>query len=351
MSSFHPGVLDNLKISHEVIANIREIGEGKGKQELFSAKSPEILENLRQVAIIESTESSNRLEGITVPRTVLEKIVRDDKEPFVGNRSEGEIAGYKNVLQLIHERHENIDITINVILQFYRDLFRFVPASSGGEWKRSDNSITERRPDGSTFVRFQPTPAWRTSDAMASLHRSYAEACESEADALILVALYILDFLCIHPFSDGNGRMIRLLTVLLLYREEYDVGRYISIEKIIENTKSTYYETLYNSSQGWHESKHDPMPWVSYFLSIIRRAYADLSERVGDFRGARGVKTQLVLQAIEQYIGDFSISELHQRCPTVGWDMLRLVIRNQRDKGNVEAIGRGRGARWRKTGN
>jgi Fic family protein len=219
MSSFSPAVLDNLRFAHDVISAIRAIGEGKGKQDLFKERAPELLENLRQVAIVESTESSNRLEGITLPRTAIEVLVRRNKEPQPGNRSEGEIADYRNVLQLIHERHEYMEPTPNLVLQLHRDLFRFSGTTNAGQWKMTDNLITERRPDGSRFVRFSPTPAWRTAEAIDELHRAFAAAGDSEVDALILVALYLLDFLCIHPFSDGNGRMVRLLTVLLLYRE------------------------------------------------------------------------------------------------------------------------------------
>ncbi len=184
-------------------------------------------------------------------------------------RSEAEIAGYRNVLNLIHERHEFMELTPNVLLQLHRDLFRFAGATNTGGWKTTDNLITEKRPDGTSVVRFEPTPAWRTPEAMDELHRDFATAGESEVDALILVALYALDFLCIHPFSDGNGRMVRLLTVLLLYHEDYEVARYISLERLIEQTKESYYETLYRSSQGWHEEKHNPMPWVNYFLAML----------------------------------------------------------------------------------
>jgi hypothetical protein len=165
---------------------------------------------------------------------------------------------------------------------------------------------------------------------------------------MILIALYVLDFLCIHPFLDGNGRMIRLLTVLLLYREEYEVARYISLERLIEQTKESYYDTLYRASQGWHTSTHDPMPWVAYFLGIVRAAYDEFVRDIGELRDGRGMKTQLVLQALSQMIGDFSVSELHQRCPSVGWDMVRHVLRSERDAGRIKATGRGRGARWQK---
>jgi Fic family protein len=348
MTSFVPNVLERLHFTHHVIAAIREIGEGKGKQELFKERAPEILENLRQVAIIESTESSNRLEGITLPRTALERLVLENQDPRSESRSEGEIAGYRNVLRLIHERHQFMELTPNLLLQLHRDLFRFVGGARSGEWKATDNLITEQRADGSRFVRFTPVPAWQTPTAVQKLHEQFEEAAETDVDAMILIALYILDFLCIHPFADGNGRMVRLLTVLLLYREEYDVVRYISLERLIERTKTSYYDTLYQSSQGWHESRHDPMPWISYFLSVVKAAYEEFSDQVGELREGRGLKTQLVLQAVEQSIGDFSISELHERCPTVGWDMLRHVLRREREAGRLQVVGRGRAARWRK---
>lgn len=348
MSSFSNIVLDNLRLTHDVVAAVRGIAEGKGKQDLFKERAPDVLENLRQVAIIESTESSNRLEGITLPRTAIEVLVRRNEEPRAGNRPEGEIAGYRSVLQLIHERHEYMELTPNLVLQLHRDLFRFSGTGNAGRWKITDNVITEKHPSGSSVVRFSPTLAWQTSEAMDRLQREFAVAGDTEIDPVILVALYVLDFLCIHPFSDGNGRMARLLTVLLLYREEYEVARYISLERLIEQTKESYYETLYRASQGWHQSAHDPMPWVSYFLGVVHAAYDEFARDVGELRGGRGMKTQLVLQAMEQMIGDFSISELHQHCPSVGWDMLRHVLRGERDAGRVQAIGRGRGARWRR---
>jgi Fic family protein len=347
VTSFASNALANLRLGHDVIASIRAIGEGKGKQDLFKERAPEVLENLRQVAIIESTESSNRLEGVTAPRSAIERLVLRGEEPRPDNRSEGEIAGYRSVLSLIHERHEHMEFTPNLLRQLHRDLFKFTGVSAG-DWKTTDNLISERRPDGSTLVRFQPTPAWQTPEAMVTLHRDFVAAGGTDVDALILIALYILDFLCIHPFSDGNGRMARLITVLLLYREEYEVGRYISIERLIESTRESYYDTLYRSSQGWHDCKHDPSPWVAYLLSVFRAAYEEFARDVGELRAGRGMKTQLVLQAIAQMVGDFSISELHERCPSVGWDMVRYVLRNERDAGRLQPIGRGRGSRWRK---
>lgn len=351
MTSFAPNVLDSLRLPHDVVSAIRAIGEGKGKQDLFKERAPDVLENLCQIAIIESTESSNRLEGIIASRAAIERLVRCNEDPQPANRSEGEIAGYRYVLGLIHERHDYMDFTPSLVLQLHRDLLKFTGEGAAGDWKKADNVISERHPDGAVFVRFTPTPAWKTSEAMARLHREFATAGDTDVDPLILIALYILDFLCIHPFSDGNGRMVRLLTVLLLYREDYEVARYVSLERLIERTKSSYYETLYSSSQGWHDSRHDPGPWVAYFLGIVRAAYDEFARNVGDIKDGRGVKTQLVLQAIAQTVGDFSISELHERCPSVGWDMVRHVLRIERDAGRLEVVGKGRGARWRKIEN
>jgi hypothetical protein len=204
VSSFAPSALDNLRLGHDIVAAIRAIGEGKGRQDLYKERAPEVLENLRQVAIVESTESSNRLEGVTLPRTAIELLVRRNAEPQAGNRSQGEIAGYRNVLQLIHERHEHMELTPSLVLQLHRDLFKFTGSGAAGRWKVADNLITEKRPDGSAFVRFTPTPAWRTSEAMETLHRNFAAAGDSDIDPLILTALYVLDPL--HPSLLGRQR-------------------------------------------------------------------------------------------------------------------------------------------------
>lgn len=345
MPSFAPDFLDRLVITHDVASTLRAIGEGKGQQDLFRERAPDLLENLRRTAMIESTESSNRLEGVIVPQTVLDRIVMKNADPEPANRSQGEIAGYRNVLSTIHESHEGMALSPNLLLQLHRDLFRFAPGQ-GGSWKAGDNQITERRPDGTVFIRFQPVSAWRTPEATSELHRDFRSAAASVVDPLILVALYILDFLCIHPFSDGNGRLARLLTVYLLYSEEYEVVRYISLERIIEETRETYYRTLYTSSVGWHQNEHDPMPWVAYFLAVLKAAYEEFSTSVGEIKETRGAKTRLVLQAVEMMRGPFTISELHGHCPSVGFDMVRRVLRTERDAERLAVTGTGRGARW-----
>lgn len=348
MSSFNQEFLESLTFGHDIAHVLRLIGRGQGKQDLFRQRAPEILENLQKQSIIESTESSNRIEGITVPQNVMSRLVRDNGEPTSGIREEGEIAGYRDVLGLVHEHALDMKPSPNLLLQMHRDLFKYTSAN-GGRWKNTDNQITEKRSDGSVFIRFSPTSAWKTPQAMKFLHDTFdAEMDNSQVEPLILTALYVLDFLCIHPFSDGNGRMARLLTVLNLYKCGYDVPRWISIEKIYERTKESYYENLYRSSINWHENRHDPRPWISYFLSVIQAGYQDLEYRLENFSGGHGFKKQLVMDALNQRFGSFSISDIEQIVASVGRDHIRNVMQEQRRLGVLICEGKGRYATWRK---
>ena len=346
MKSFEIKYLSKLTIPHHLITIIRQIGEYKGKQELFKKQAPEMLENLRHVAIIQSTESSNRLEGITADIKRIRELIEEKTKP--ANRSEAEIAGYRDVLNTIHTNYEHIPFNKSVLLQFHRDLMKYA-GKEGGRWKSASNEITEILSDGTKKIRFVPVSPHLTPDYMQTLHERY-DSLEKEGniDPLILTALYVLDFLCIHPFLDGNGRMARLITVLLLYRYNYEVSRYISLERVIEQTKESYYDTLQKSSQGWHKGKHDALPWVEYALSTILAAYAEFEGRFARVSSGRGSKTDIVLNTIESYIGDFGIADLEKACPTVSRDMLRHVLFKLRDQGKIKPIGKGRSARWQK---
>ena len=211
------------------------------------------------------------------------------------NRSEQEIAGYREALNTIHSDHAAMSLTRNVVLQMHRDLFQFVPGG-GGRWKAADNDITEARADGTVVVRFKPLAPHLTPDAMTRLHDAHRTACDAGAvEPLLLIPAYVLDFLCIHPFADGNGRMARLLSLLLLYQAGYEVGRYISLESVIEGTKDGYYDALYASSQGWHEGQHTLIPWWEYFVGVMLvRAYGDFEARVGVTSAVRGAKRDMV---------------------------------------------------------
>ena len=345
MRSLNINYLKILNFSAEQASVLKKIGEYRGKQELFNRQTPEILESLQQVAIIESSESSNRLEGVTAPHDRIEALVLKSTTPK--NRSEQEIAGYRDALGLIHESAQYMDFTVNIILQCHSVVCRYMP-DEGGRWKMVNNEIVERNPDGSIKkIRFRPVSAVQTPQAMDTLAKSYNEAInQHRKEPLVVIPLTILDFLCIHPFTDGNGRVARLLTLLLLYHFDYQVGRYISLERIIEESKDTYYETLEHSSKGWHQGKHDTFPWMNYFWGVLLRAYREFEERVGKIRTGKGSKTEQIRMAINRKIGPFAISDIESDCPGISRDMIRVVLRQLRDEKAIILRGKGRGAKW-----
>jgi Fic family protein len=342
MSSFRPDYLLRLRFGPAEVGVIRRLGEARGRQDLFVRQHPERLDTLRTHAVVESTESSNRIEGVVAPPGRLADLVVKRAEPR--NRSEQEIAGYRDALQLIHQTHASIPISVNVILQLHQMLYRYQPGT-GGRWKGTDNQIVERDARGRTLrVRFDPTPAVLTPQSMADLTDGYREAVNAGlADPLVVVPLAVLDFLCVHPFTDGNGRVARLLSLLLLYKFAYRVGRYISLERIIEESRETYYEALERSSQGWHHNQHDAMPWLSYFWGVLIRAYDEFEARVATLQES---KTGQVRAAVRRRFGGFTIAEIERDCPGVSRDMVRHVLRQMRADGLIRVDGHGRGARW-----
>lgn len=346
MKSFESRFIDRALITQRLLQSVRAVGEFKGKEELYKSQIPQALETLRQAAIIQSTESSNRIEGVTAPLKRIQQLVLEKTKPR--NRSEAEIAGYRDVLDTIHTSHAGVPFTPRVVLQFHRHLYRFTD-TEGGKWKPVDNEITQIGPDGARTIRFKPVPAFATGEYMEKLHDEFNERWKAgSVEKLLLIPAYVLDFLCIHPFLDGNGRMARLLTLLLLYQAGYDVGRYISLEKIVEESKETYYEALYNSSQGWHKGKHDLQPWTEYLLGVILAAYKEFENRTGFLTTSRGAKTEMVQEVIASFHGDFSVKDLQVRCPHVGIDLIRRILANQRRARKLKCLGKGPEARWRK---
>ena len=262
-----------------IVTMLAQIHELKGSQKDFVADKKVVLTQLVEIAKIQSTEASNRIEGIRTSNARLKQLFLDKTLPK--NRSEKEIAGYRNVLNTIHDSYAYIPPKPAIILQLHRDLYQFSGPAVGGYFKTSDNIIEEEDSEGNKYVRFRPVPAWETPDAINKLCISFEEAVNDPAlDPLLLIPMFILDFLCIHPFNDGNGRLSRLLTLLLLYRADYMVGKYISIEKMIETSKDSYYNALQESSQNWHEGKNTEEPFVSYMLGIIKAAYCEFENRV-----------------------------------------------------------------------
>jgi Fic family protein len=302
-----------------------------------------------RVALVQSVESSNRIEGVTVAPDRLEPLVAGKTRPRT--RSEAEFAGYRDVLAGIHAKASNMTLSPELILRFHRQMYDHTP-DKGGRWKDKDNAIIEVLPDGRQVARFRPVSALATPEFVKRLCASYRHASdERRAEPLLLIASFILDFECIHPFTDGNGRIGRLLTLLLLCQAGYEVGRYISLERLIEESKETYYEVLLKSSRGWHEAKHDLRPWWDYFLGTLIAGYRQFEERVGRIASARGAKRGMVQQAIERLPDQFTLRELRRACPGVSPDMVRFVLRELRDKRLLNCSGRGPGAIWRKRGN
>ena len=263
------------------------------------------------------------------------------------NRSEAEIAGYRDVLRNIHDHHAHMQLNPNLILQLHRDLMRYT--GTGGKWKSADNSIEETLPSGETRIRFQPVPPWQTPQAVEELCRRFNVMLDlADLPDALLITTFVLDFLCIHPFPDGNGRMARLLTLFLLYQRGYLVGRYISLERVIEDHKERYYETLYQSSIGWHEGHHNIIPWTEYFLTILLEAYHRFEERVGDVEGTqpKGWKQERIRNVIAGFVADFTISDVEEKCPGISRPTITRVLNELGKQGHVECIQHGRNAKW-----
>ena len=345
MKSFN-NFLKKLTLTNEMILMIRKIGEYKGKQDLYQKQAPDVLENLRHFAIIQSTESSNRLEHITLDEKRFKEIMKNKSQPQ--NRNEAEIAGYRDVLSLVHSSAKDIPFTVTVVQQLHRDIMKYT-GITGGKWKVTDNEISEILQDGKKIIRFKTVKTHLVSNYMTNLHERFNnELQDNKIEPLILIPSYILDFLCIHPFLDGNGRISRLISLLLLYQQGYEVGRYISLERIIENTRESYYETLKTSSQNWHEGNHNIIPWITYFLSTMLAAYDDFERRANVVVSGRGSKTEIIVKTIENFIGNFTIGDIEKACPLVSRDMIRHVFKQLREKNKIEAISKGRYAKWRK---
>ena len=328
-------------LTPEVVAYLTQIHEYKGQQNLFIEAKADALSNLLEVAKIQSTEASNRIEGIITTDDRLKKIVREKTMPQ--SRSEKEIAGYRDVLATIHESHDYIPPKPTVILQLHRDLYKFSGKSIGGSFKNSDNVIAEERPDGRKIVRFEPVSAWETSVAVAALCDAFQTATQdAELDPLLLIPIFVLDFLCIHPFNDGNGRMSRLLTLLLLYRSGYLVGKYISIEKLISDTKETYYEALQASSYNWHEGTNDYEPFVTYMLGVLTAAYRDFESRV-ELLITKGLsKPDRVREIIKNHLGKITKSEIMERCPDISQITVQRALAELLKSGEIIKLSGGR---------
>jgi Fic family protein len=332
-------------LTPEIMNLVAAIHEYKGKQDLYLSAKPDILTSLVSVAQVQSTGASNRIEGVTTSDARLNVLMKESTTPR--NRAEEEIAGYREVLKLVHENYDYMTPTDNVILQMHRDLYRFSVSRHGGKYKANENIIEELDGQGKRRVRFQPLSAVETPEAMSNLCTEWHKAeQQGEISPVILSALFVLDFLCIHPFTDGNGRMSRLLMLLLLYRSGYMVGKYISLEKLIEDTKETYYQVLQESSSGWHEDQNSTLPFIRYCLQIILAAYKDFSERV-ESGTAKGVtKTDRISKLLAGSLSQWTKSDIRGHYPDISDATIELTLAKLLREDEITKIGEKKGTSY-----
>ncbi|MDY6309234.1 MAG: Fic family protein [Oribacterium sp.] len=332
-------------LTPKIVKYLTTIHEYKGRQELIATRHADILDNLIDLAKIQSTGSSNKIEGIYTSDARLNKIVLYKTTPT--SRNEYEIAGYRDVLNTIHESYNHIPIKSTFILQLHRDLYKFGETKIGGIWKPADNKIEEVDKEGNRKVRFLPVPAWETPEAMEQLCQAYQEIlADVLVDPLLVIPMFILDFLCIHPFLDGNGRMSRLLTLLLLYQNGYYVGRYISIEKLIETTKEQYYDALRASSSGWHEGSNDYLPFVTYMLGVMTAAYREFMERTELVEEQKVSKPGRIEDLLRRKLGTFTKAEIQEEFPDIGQATIQRTLSKLQDENKIVKIRGGRYAEY-----
>ena len=330
-------------LTPEIVSYLTQIHEFKGEQTLFIEAKADTLTQLVEIAKIQSTESSNKIEGIYTSDIRLRELVKDKTRPRT--RNEQEIAGYRDVLNTIHESHDHIPPKSAIILQLHRDLYKFESYNIGGKYKTADNVIEEEDSQGIKKLRFKPVPAWETPEAMEELCGAFEEAMATgEIDPLLLIPMFILDFLCIHPFNDGNGRMSRLITLLLMYRSGYFVGQYISMEKAIADTKEAYYAALQKADQNWYEGENDPKPFIKYMLGIVLSCYRDLETRImlTEKSGKKSTAYDIVKAYTDSTIGRFSKKDALVSCPSLGSSSIEAALKKLVEEGAIIRTGAGR---------
>ena len=332
--------------NNNIINLISKIHEYKGKQSYLLDTKKDTLETLLKVAKIESTSSSNKIEGIYTTDKRINEIVNQKLEPK--NRNEEEIAGYRDVLSLIHENYSFIDINKNTILQLHRDLYKYTGYNYGGKFKNSQNYIEEENEKGEKKIRFTPLSAVETPIAIEELCKNYNELVNNEScDLLVLIPIFILDFVSIHPFNDGNGRMSRLLTLLLLYKADYMVGKYISIEKIIEETKDSYYDTLEKSSVKWHSNENDYSYFVEYYLGIILRAYKEFDSRISVVENKKITAYDRIIDVFKDNIIPIDKAFIIRKCPDLSETTIERTLNKLFKENKIVKISGGRYTKYK----
>lgn len=331
-----------LKVPMTTSWYLSDIGRAQGIHDLYSRQSPQKLKLLCEHAIAQSVVSSNRIEGVQIDQSRIGTVVFG--RPALNNRDEEEVAGYRDALAKIHTDAAQLPMTTETILMLHK-LSRGA-IWDAGQYKHKPVDIVEKLPTGGERLRFRSVSPEKTPECMDQLVSFWFDLYRDRIiSPLILLAAFNLDFLCIHPFRDGNGRVSRLLLLLAAYHVGIEVGRYVSLERLIEDNEERYYETLEQSSLGWHEGRHDPWPYIGYLMYIIKLAYDEFEMRVGKIKAPKGEKTALIEAAIHRQSGSFTVSDLRDACPGVGVDLIRKVLGRLKGK-TIECLGRGQSAKW-----
>lgn len=347
MRTFNYSLIKENKWDSELLGIIAAIYKEAGKQEMYLKQKPQELEKLVEIAKIQSTEASNAIEGIVTTNTRIRQLMEEKTTPR--NRDEKEIAGYRDVLGIIHESFDAIPITQNYILQLHKILFSHLGNPAAGKTKTVQNYISATFPDGHTETLFIPLAPYETPEALDRICEEYNRVIgNAELEPLIAIPVFIHDFLCIHPFNDGNGRMSRLLTTLLLYRSGFYVGKYISLEAKIAKHKDLYYDALSASQNGWHEGSDDPVPFIKYLLGTILAAYRDFEDRFALVEVKRSA-LDMVRLATQYKIGRFTKQDIRELCPSLSISSIEGSLRKLVDNGEIKREGKGKSTFYYRT--
>lgn len=344
MRKFNYLKLIDLSLPVNIYHIIAGIHEYKGKQELYVENYPDVLEKMINVAKIQSTKSSNAIEGIYTNDTRLEELMKKKAEPK--NRNEEEIAGYRRVLDMIHDNYEYIEFNKNDILTLHNQLYSYSYVKHKGKFKTMDNTIVEVDTNGNKKIRFQPVNSFETERCFDEMIKAYNEAMKADIPPLLIIPSVIHDFLCIHPFDDGNGRMSRILTLLLLYKSDYFVGRYISIEMLIEESKDSYYEELQKSGEKWHTGENDELPFIKYMLGIILKAYEECDERFKLIGEKKLTSPERVMHIIQKSLEPLSKKDIMILCPNISQRTVERALKELQDNKKIRQIGDGRSTKY-----
>ena len=340
MRPFHYSSIKDQKWDSDILGYIAAIYKEAGKQELYLKQRPNELEKLVEIAKIQSTETSNAIEGIVTTNTRIKQLVEEKTTPR--NRDEQEIVGYRDVLNIIHENFDAIPISRNYILQLHKIMYSHMNNPMAGRTKNVQNYISATYPDGHTEILFTPLPPYETPEALDKICEEYNRVIGNfELEPLIAIPIFIHDFLCIHPFNDGNGRMSRLLTTLLLYRNGFYVGKYISLEAKIAKNKDLYYDALNQSQHGWHEGTEDAVPFIKYILSIILAAYKDFEDRFSIVE-EKLPAIEMVRKATQNKIGRFTKQDIRELCPSLSISSIESALRQMVNTGELKREGTGK---------